>query len=75
MSEQSEIDAHPLEVRHAKLKIRQYKDKENASIGGNVAAANGAGGASMMGAFGSSGRNRFSLQFWSFFDPVRFQQA
>ena len=30
-----EIEAHPLEVTHAKLKIRQLRDKENAAIGAN----------------------------------------
>ncbi len=48
VSDMLEVDAHELEVVHARLKIRQYKQKENDSIG-----ANSAGGAgltnSMMG--------------------------
>ncbi len=52
-----EVDAHELEVAHARLKIRQCKEKENASIGANSAggASNNAGlSNSMMGGFASS---------------------
>ena len=65
ITDQAEIDAHPLEVRYARLKIRQFKDKENASIGGNVGGGAGAaaGGASMIGAFGMSGGESAKLCF------------
>lgn len=60
----SEIDAHSIEILHAKLKIRQVKDKENASVFGN---ANNQGlSNSMMGTFG--GGNSFSSSLPSLID-------
>ncbi len=52
-----EVDAHELEVVHARLKIRQYKEKENANIGANpTGGASSAAGLSnsMMGGFATS---------------------
>jgi len=49
-----EIDLHELEVVHARLKIKQAREKENANINGNFGGGNQGLSNSMMGGFGSS---------------------
>ena len=54
LSDMLEVDSHELEVLHAKLRIRQYKEKENAGIGANVRGASAGLANSMMGGFATS---------------------
>lgn len=49
-----EVDAHKLEVQHAKLKIRQVVDKENRSIGIGNSQAGGGLSNSMVSGFGQN---------------------
>ena len=62
---QAEVEAHALECVHARLKIKQYRAKENASIGANVGGGGATNGAalsnSMMGGFAGSE----STGFWN----------
>ena len=55
IGDMAEIDAHSLEVLYARMKIRQMKDKENASVYGNQKeSSNDRLTNSMMGGFGAS---------------------
>ena len=75
ISDMAEVDAHQLEVLHARLKIKQLKSKENASIFGN-SNDNGLSN-SMMGSYGGAGKLTLAQQIsktidssTSFFQPI-----
>ncbi len=68
MDDALEIDTHELEVKHARLKIRQLKEKENANINGNNAGGGGGGlsNSMMSSGFGGGGGQQYSSGSTSF---------
>lgn len=69
LEDPAEIEGHSLEVTHAKLKIRQVREKENYNINGGSGAEGGGLSNSMVGGYGNGLSNQQMSSGNSFGNP------